>query len=261
MCVKVLPTVVAIQGKHVNVDEVCSWCRMFREDDMHVMFECSFAKQVWEAVGLQRLVDVQQNDTVKKVLKRVLNTGTTDQWIMQRAKEDGNKHHNHNSTGIQNWSKPPGGWIKINVDAACRPGDDFVGAGCVMRDDCGKFLRASSTRIRGKMQPKMAEAVSLREALSWTKQWRSNKCIFECDAKPVVDAVNGARGKSMFDTIVEDYSYLLKHYKEVLITFVHRSANIVAHKMAQTTYSETDLKEWYDYTPDFISCNLALEEI
>ncbi|XP_074323842.1 uncharacterized protein LOC141660753 [Apium graveolens] len=138
------------------------------------------------------------------------------------------------SAGKQHWDKPHMGWIKVNVDAACRPGEEFIGVGCLMCDDRGKFLRARSSRIRGKMQPKMVEALSLREALSWIKQWRSSKCIFECNAKLVVDAVNGGRGKSIFDTILEDCVYLLKHYQEVLVTFVHRSANIRASPIHYT---------------------------
>lgn len=190
--------------------------------------------------------NVQQNDTSKEVLKRVLNTRTADQWTMlglicwsiwcrrnkwvwdkinlsvfgvralamnlladwNRAKEKSIKHLHQQSAGKQHWGKPPVGWIKVNVDASWRRGDDFIGVGCVMRDDWGKFLQARSSRIRGKMQPKMAEALSLREALSWTIQWRTKKCIFECDAKLVVDAVNWGRGKSMFDMIVEDSGYL-----------------------------------------------------
>lgn len=41
----------------------------------------------------------------------------------------------------------------------------------------------------------MVEDLSLREALSWIKQWRTSKYTFEGDAKLVVNAVNEKRGK------------------------------------------------------------------
>lgn len=63
--------------------------------------------------------------------------------------------------------------------------------------------------------------MSLKEALSWIKAWRTSKCIFETDAKLLVDAINGMRGKSFFDTIVIDCTELLKHFEEVLVVFVH----------------------------------------
>lgn len=74
-------------------------------------------------------------------------------------------------------------WIKINTDAACSVGSDHIGVGCVIRDEWGRFVRARSNVLRRKLQPPEAEAMGLREALSWTKDWRNNKCIFECDAK------------------------------------------------------------------------------
>lgn len=41
----------------------------------------------------------------------------------------------------------------------------------------------------------------------------------------------------MFDTIAEDCSELTKHFDEVLVIFVHRSANKIAHLLAQASYS------------------------
>lgn len=55
------------------------------------------------------------------------------------------------------WSKPSTGWVKINVDAACKP-NSLLGVGCVTRDEIGRFLQARSNVIEGDMQPRMAEA-------------------------------------------------------------------------------------------------------
>lgn len=43
----------------------------------------------------------------------------------------------------------------------------------------------------GVMQAKEAEALSLKEALLWARRWTSSKCIFETDAKVLVDAIHG----------------------------------------------------------------------
>lgn len=69
--------------------------------------------------------------------------------------------------------------------------------------------------IRSKGQIREAEAVSLKEALSWIKPWGTSKCIFESDAKILLDAFQGRRGKSIFDTILEDFQELMKHFQEV----------------------------------------------
>lgn len=66
----------------------------------------------------------------------------------------------------------------------------FTGLGCVVRDDKCQFIRARSKRLLKRYQSRIAEALSLKEALSWTMQWRSSKCVFETDAKILVDAIN-----------------------------------------------------------------------
>ena len=126
----------------------------------------------------------------------------------------------------------------MNVDAT--RGRENTGLGCVMRDEHGEFLRAKCQVVSGSRQPREAEALSLKEASSWVKEWRASKCIFETDAKLVVDAMNGARGKSFFDTIVSDCNELVKHFDEVLVCFVHRSTNNVAHLLARASCSMTD---------------------
>lgn len=40
-----------------------------------------------------------------------------------------------------------------------------------------------------------------------------------------MDAVNGDKGRSDFHIIIEDCEEVLKHFQEVLVVFVNRSAN------------------------------------
>lgn len=56
------------------------------------------------------------------------------------------------------WSKPPPGWVKINVDAACVPGAGYVRLGCVIRDEFRAFVKARSNVLRVNMQAREAEA-------------------------------------------------------------------------------------------------------
>lgn len=47
----------------------------------------------------------------------------------------------------------------------------------------------------------------------------------------------------------------------MLVDFVYRSANTVAHLLAQATCSMSGLQEWLSVAPEFIVCNLASEEV
>lgn len=59
-------------------------------------------------------------------------------------------------------------------------------------------------------------------------------------------------GKSYFNTIVSDCKLVLNHFNHVLVKFAFRSVNCVAHLVAQTSHSMSDLEEWYVTPPDFL---------
>ncbi|KAL8097342.1 hypothetical protein AgCh_030472 [Apium graveolens] len=119
------------------------------------------------------------------------------------------------------WLKPPEDWIKINTDAACDFRTNTMGLRCVARDEFGNFQRARGTVMYPSVQPRIAEALIFREALSWIKQWRTTKCIFESNSKQLVDALNGSQANSYFDTVVSDFIELIKHFDESLSVNTH----------------------------------------
>lgn len=96
----------------------------------------------------------------------------------------------------------------------------------------GNFVSAKSNVVKGSTQAREADALSLKEALTWVKTCRTSKCIFEIDAKLLVDAIYGSQGMSIFHNIVEDCIELMKHFEEVLVLFNHMSANMVSHLVA-----------------------------
>ncbi|KAL8089279.1 hypothetical protein AgCh_038904 [Apium graveolens] len=294
-CRKCLPSAKALVEKGVQINTICSWCRMYEETDIHVLFQCSFAREVWDNTDLGSIIAVLHNDTVLEILRRAFQVSTNEQtlmiallcwciwqrrnsWVWNQVNMSpfGVKHkacnmlsdwrHTQQQLGaaqcqlqkaIRCWSKPEAGWIKINSDAACHMGSNKISVGCVVRDERGNFLRARSNVFQGNFQPREAEAVGLKEALSWVKDWRVHKCIFECDAKVLVDAMNGEGGATYFHLIVEECRDIIKHFKEVLVCFVHRSANMAAHKLAQVAYSMSGPMEWHYTAPTFLSCNLV----
>lgn len=295
VCRNVLPTAEALMHKHVNVQNICSWCQLQNEDTLHVLFKYEFAKEVWQSMGLQTLLRGRENDTVLQIFKHVFTVGNKEQWVrfglvcwglwirrnswiwnrrsmttfgvtamvnnLLQDWERSRKPYSSNTLGIQprKWCKPPQGWIKINIDAAYRQDMEYIGTGCIVRDEQGLFLRGRVNRLRRCGEAREAEAMSLKEALLWMKQWRTTRCIFEMDAKSVVDAVHGAQQNSIFHLIIDECVQILKHFEEVLVIFDHRSANKAAHMLAQAAYSVSGPVEWCNAAPEFI-CNLVEEE-
>lgn len=73
--------------------------------------------------------------------------------------------------------------------------------------------------------------------------------------------MHGNAGSSFFDTLVDDRKELIKHFEGVLVVFIRRFTNTVAHVLAQVTYSLSGLREWHDIAPDCISCNLERDQV
>lgn len=251
MCRGCLPTASALAMKKVDVDVLCPWCHSTVENDVHVLFECDFAKTVWRNSDVHDLIKVVQGDTVFAVLSRCFSTCTRDQcvligmigwsiwhrrnkWVWERANgsvfgvvaaarnllydwkeaqvklatKSGMEHELR--SGLRIWRKPPDGWVTINCDASGVV-NGFIGIGCIIRDSQGCFIGARCCRIDGRWCPREAEAISLKEAISWTKLLGFQRCRFETDSRVLALACNGQSGESYFDTIVSACTQTLKH--------------------------------------------------
>lgn len=60
-------------------------------------------------------------------------------------------------------------------------------------------------------------------------------------------------GEALFRTLVGDCIQMLKHVNPLLVKFIYRSANKVAHALAQATYFMSGEREWFLTPPEFIS--------
>ncbi|KAL8125037.1 hypothetical protein AgCh_012638 [Apium graveolens] len=286
-----LPTNTALLEKKVNIDGQCSWCHVANETEKHILFECQFAREVWESSGMAQWVKTMPGETIFDMFKRLFNSGPKEQhvhlallcwslwnrpnkWVWDRVAasvfgttsaafsllaswKEAQLERVRSSTAtvghnIQRWQAPDQHWVKINIDAATFMELGTVGIGGVIRDERGSFVRAMCKQIRGNWTPREAEAISLKEALSWVKQYGFRRCVFETDSKLLADAVNGDTGRSYFHSIVGDCVALFKHFENVLVRFVPRSANGVAHLLARVSRSMSDSQEWEDVAPNLL---------
>lgn len=89
-----------------------------------------------------------------------------------RSQQEKHKHTQVISSSSRMWKPPPQGWLKVNIDAAVFTETGSIGIGCVIRNENRSFVRvrARNQRIEVYIQPREAEVVGLKEALSWTKE-------------------------------------------------------------------------------------------
>lgn len=126
--------------------------------------------------------------------------------LLQDWREAQRNYRTTNTQGeaeLRVWSVPPVGWVKANVDAAVFQ-DGTIGIGCVIRDMHGQFVCARCRKVAGACKAPEAEAISLKEALSWVKDMSITHCLFETDLKNLADACTGKPGEAYFGTIVSD---------------------------------------------------------
>uniref|UniRef100_A0A803NVG0 Reverse transcriptase domain-containing protein n=1 Tax=Cannabis sativa TaxID=3483 RepID=A0A803NVG0_CANSA len=95
------------------------------------------------------------------------------------------------SNGREHWMKPMTHKFKINVDRAIFEAENCFGIGCVIRDQTARLVEAISVSKHGGVTPEIAEAIGVKEALSWIKKKALSDVEIETDSLVVVQAING----------------------------------------------------------------------
>uniref|UniRef100_A0A803R262 RNase H type-1 domain-containing protein n=1 Tax=Cannabis sativa TaxID=3483 RepID=A0A803R262_CANSA len=136
--------------------------------------------------------------------------------------------------GKELWVKPDIRVVKVNVDAAFFEDESRFGFGMVARDHMGRFLDACCQLFIGQQNVAAAEALGVKEALSWVKGKQWDHAVIETDSKLTVQAVRSSINmRSVFGLLVDDCRCLLQAMPYVSLCFVKCSANRVAHYVAR----------------------------
>lgn len=134
----------------MDVQINCAWCQVNDENDMHVLFMCVFAKEVWTQIGIAGVVQPLPSDIVLTLRKRVFQNGSKERnslvsmicwnlwhrrnnWVWNhisgssfglqsrarnmlqewtRAQEERIKQMGAQHGINRSWERPPEGWIK-----------------------------------------------------------------------------------------------------------------------------------------------------
>lgn len=89
--------------------------------------------------------------------------------------------------------------VKIIVDPAFFGNNGTYSHACVAGDAAGEFIEAKSCCREGSPAPELAEAMGVREALSWIKKKGWNRAIIESDCITLVQSI---RSKLLHDFLL-----------------------------------------------------------
>lgn len=111
---------------------------------------------------------------------------------------------------VERWVKPQFGWLKMNIDAAVDANGNMTGFGWVIRDNVCSFVTAKCLSKLGVHLPKEAEALAIREALSWIKANQMEYVQAESDALSVIQSLKHVKPVSSFGLILLDIKDIMR---------------------------------------------------
>ncbi|KAL5738556.1 hypothetical protein ACOSP7_031317 [Xanthoceras sorbifolium] len=153
---------------------------------------------------------------------------------------------------LVSWSPPPAGSLKLNTDAAVKPGFSVMGSGAVVRDDQGKVVAASAMPLLGFFLAELGELLALREGLLLAKELSLVIEWVELDAVNVVARVFSSFPCSFVDPIVNDVKALFRDMGVSNCHAIPRSRNGMAHSLASLAFSSKDEFCWFNPEPSFL---------
>ncbi|KAM6561714.1 hypothetical protein CsatA_030953 [Cannabis sativa] len=275
-----LPTKTRLQSRHVPIQSNCPRCVNQPETPFHCLVDCPFAAQCWNCSGITLNIQgyVSFAGWLEAAFDRI-DAATREQiavtcWAIWKTRNDlvwSEKVSTAESVavlaqitlsnwsqaqdrslvplpaylsaadGSDTWQKPAATSIKINVDAAIFDSNGTYSFVCVARDASGQLVEAITCCRAGVVQPEMAEAMGVREALSWIKKKAWHGVVVESDCLSVIQAIRSNLPLlSYFGSVISDCKLLLEQIGDVSIYFIKRSANSVAHSFARASYFVAD---------------------
>lgn len=145
--------------------------------------------------------------------------------------------------GMEQWKCPNNGIIKVNIVAVIFEDSDSYSYSRLARNHLGELVDAFANDRQGRIDPTIAEVMSIKEALSWINRKAWPQVIVETDCLVVIQAIwCSSVNLSYLVRVVDECKKLLVEFRDCNVTLntVKRSANIVAHFLARYNCSIAD---------------------
>ncbi|KAL8136154.1 hypothetical protein AgCh_010667 [Apium graveolens] len=143
--------------------------------------------------------------------------------------------------GATCWVKPRQNEVKITVDAAVFEDKGSSGIGIIARVHGGYMLHAKTKCYSEVLHPTLAEALAIKEALSWIKTMEWNVVTIESDCLVVVQMIrSSAPMRSRLGQVIQECKEIIREANNLKLYFIKRSANMPAHELAHVAHMYPD---------------------
>ena len=161
---------------------------------------------------------------------------------------------------IQKWEPPDEGWIKVNSDGAISKMGNKAGGGAVIRDNMGALREGMCHHFQEVLDPEVAEILTCKRALEVAKGINATRVHVELDARGSEQMLKKhTKELSASGPLVEEIKSLMQFYVDSKVSWVRRSANAAAHKLARVGVGDELCKVWLGAPPDFVLSILSDE--
>lgn len=202
-------------------------CHSEPEDDFHVLITCTFARSVWGLSvissnfgfhdsliswwnNLASISSINNLEITSVVLWSIWQNRNEEVWtgtskpaifVYHTALDLYSNWHDANvpplntisiprQQGSVSWQPPQELFVKCNVDASIFSSLNKAGYGCIIRNHIGAVVAAIHGNLPGISNTSLAEAMGIRDALSWINDLHISNVIFESDALLIVEVLN-----------------------------------------------------------------------
>lgn len=221
-CRSCLPTRDQLRQRGIQASPTCVLCNNAAETAMHVLLTCPKAQQCWQEQSLLQPIlhtaTTQANFAdfcfafLQQSEARIHSKFAATLWSIWRMRNaklwDGTTTlprqviHNANHfladwlqaqtlhatpppQQITTWTRPPEGYLKINVDAGFSSSPAKTGFGACCRNCSGGFEMAFIDHAPMCLPTLEGEASGLLKALQWAVSWDMDHVLFEVDSQNV----------------------------------------------------------------------------
>jgi hypothetical protein len=290
-CSEILPTKANLYRKKIISSPLCPVCELESETVAHVLWACPAAKDVWTeslksihkcslmSGNFGAIVDMLHDRLEEDQMQLFAVTARLlwlrrNRWVfngefqapavlMMHAQEQLRAYTSaelcrqvHSPLkappGVQCWTKPAHGVIKLNWDAAINEEKQMMGLGIVGRDHNGQICLAVADCRRFLTDPTSAEALAAWKSATLCVRLGFPDVLLEGDSLEVVQALNREESTwGRYGALINDTKHQLQQLNSWRVCHVKRQANEAAHSLAKFAISVGEERVW---TEDFPLC-------
>ncbi|XP_073361303.1 uncharacterized protein [Aegilops tauschii subsp. strangulata] len=226
-----------------------SWLADASDDERAIMVQGTYA--LWLARNNAR--DGQRIEDADGIARRVFALMCEWQAI------HGKKSKLDNPAPREKWCPPEDEWVKANVDGAMSKVGDRGGVGIVLRNQEGAFLGGACHAFRQCKEPAMVELLACRRAVQLAQNLNVQNLHLEMDCREIVCKLQSKeKDLSPLGPVVEEVKQMLDSRDRWKITWVRRSANNAAHRLARECVTNNLWKVWMHVPPDSAVQSIAV---